>query len=204
MLIAFAGLPSAGKSTTAKALAERIGIRSFVEPEEDQWPPAVTERTLVGHFTALTWFRSVRVPLLYAAAAASKSDGAAVIDSYYDVLLSRYIGQEPFAWLMAPTDPFFSIAQRMAELDWTGLPHADVLVFLRLEAQVWNRFMDRRSRTLDRAAHLKEQFAMQSLMEEACQMAKREHGTHLIVVDQEDSSPAATAERVASMLPNIG
>lgn len=203
MLIAFAGLPSAGKSTTAKALAETLGVRWFVEPEEDQWPPAVTERKRVGHFTALTWFRSVRVPLLYAAAAAAESEGIAVIDSYYDVLISRYIGQPPFAWLLGPDDPYFAVAQQMAELDWAGLPHADVLVFLRLEAQVWHTFMDRRSRTLDRTAHLKEQFAMQSLMEEACQQAKREHGSHLIVVDQQDSSPAATAERVAAMLPKL-
>ncbi|HWE06718.1 MAG TPA: AAA family ATPase [Rhizomicrobium sp.] len=203
MLIAFAGLPSAGKSTTAKALADRLGVRWFVEPEEDQWPEAVRDRDRVGRFTALTWFRSVRVPKLYAAAQASRSEHAAVIDSYYDVLLSRYIGEDPFSWLLDPGDPYFPLARHMAELDWQLLPHADFLVFLRLDERVWNTFMNRRARDFDRAAHLKEQFAMQALMEHACRQAEVEHGTRLIVIDQEDSTPAATAVRVAAFLPSI-
>ena len=203
MLIAFAGLPSSGKSTTAKALAGILGVRSFIEPEEDQWPQAVRDRDRVGHFTALTWFRSVRVPQLYAAAEASRSQRAAVIDSYYDVLLSRYIGSHPFLWLLEPGDPYFPLAQQMAKLDWQQLPHADVLVFLRLGELTWNTFMERRSREFDRNAHLKEQFAMQALMEKACQETVVEHGTRLIIVEQEDSTPAATAARVATSLPSF-
>ena len=202
-MIAFAGLPSSGKSTTTKALADRLGVKWFVEPEEDQWPEAVRDRDRVGRFTALTWFRSARVPKLYAAAEASRAERAAVIDSYYDVLLSRYIGKDPFVWLLNPGDPYFPLARCMAELDWELLPHADILVFLRLEERVWKTFMDRRSREFDRRAHLEEQFAMQGLIEQACRQAEGEHKTRLIVVDQEDSNPAATAARVAADLPSI-
>ena len=200
MLIAFAGLPSAGKSTTAKALADQLSVRAFIEPEEEMWPAAVKDRDRVGRFTALSWFRSIRVPGLYSAAEAAEVDGAAVIDSYYDVLLSQYIGSEPFAWLLDEKDPYFDIARRMAELDWRDLPKADVLVMLRLNKDVWEAFMDRRARDFDRDAGLKEQFAMQALIASACRQAEVEHGTRLLVIEQEDSSPARTAERIASKL----
>ena len=199
MLIAFAGLPSAGKSTTAKALAQQLGCQAFLEPEEECWPLAVTQRDRSGRFTALSWFRSVRVPQLYAAAEAARP-GDAVIDSYYDILLSNYLGTPPFAWLVPPEDPYFPIARKMADLDWQTLPRADVLVFLSLGERVWNAFMDRRAREFDREAGLREQFAMQDLMEQACRRVEAEHGTRLLIMEQEDTSPARTAARILKRL----
>jgi hypothetical protein len=147
----------------------------------------------------LSWFRSIRVPQLYAAAEAARS-GKAVVDSYYDMLLASYLGADPFAWLIRPDDPYFRLARDMAELDRGILPRADVLVFLSLTEQVWNAFMDRRAREFDRVARLKEQFAMQSLIEKACRSAEAEHGTRLLVIDQEDSSPTSTAARILHQL----
>jgi hypothetical protein len=199
MLIALAGLPSAGKSTTAKALAGQLGCPVFIEPEEELWPPAVSDRNRSGCFTALSWFRSMRVPQLFEAAEASRS-GRAVIDSYYDVLLAAYLGTEPFAWLMPPDDAYFPLATRMAELDWKLLPKADVLVFLSLGEAVWKVFMSRRGREFDRDAKLSNHFAMQGLMEEACRKAESEHGTRLLIISQEDSTPDDTAARILQKL----
>jgi hypothetical protein len=199
MLIALAGLPSAGKSTTARALAAQLSCPVFVEPEEELWPPAVSERDRAGCFTALTWFRSMRVPQLFEAAEVARS-GRAVVDSYYDVLLAAYLGTEPFAWLMPPDDPYFPLASRMAELDWMLLPKADVLVFLSLGETVWNVFMSRRSREFDRDAKLSDHFGMQRLMEEACRQAASEHGTRLLIISQEDSTPDDTAARILQQL----
>ena len=204
MLIAFAGLPSAGKSSTADRLAARLGGKAFVEPEEQRWPDLVRDRATVGAFTALSWFRTARVPQLYRARAFSEAGGIAVIDSYYDVLIACYLGEAPFEWLLARNDPYYPVARAMVDADWDHLPKADVLVMLRLDRLLWSTFMKRRARNFDRNAQLESYFAMQDLMARACEAARRAHGTRLIVVDQIDSSPEETAARVATAIGDLG
>lgn len=203
MLIAFAGLPSAGKSSAAKKLAQLLGGDSFVEPEEDSWPALVRQRETVGAFTALSWFRSARVPLLYQAHAQSLSGSIAVLDSYYDVLVARYLGEPPFTWLLPREDPYFAVARAMVDLDWHRLPKADILVMLQLDEAVWTTFMDRRGREFDRSAELNRHFAMQDMMLNACEAAAKEHGTRLLLIEQSDSSPDTTAKRVAEAIGAI-
>lgn len=200
MLIAFAGLPSSGKSSTAKALGRLINAEVHLEPEESAWPELVKERTTVGAFTALTWFRTIRVPQLFKAADTRDRGGVSIIDSYYDVLVNCYMGEDSFDWLISRSDPYFSAAQKMAETDWAELPKTDLLIFLRLDEEVWLEFMARRDRDFDRAAELSKHFDMQIKMELACRKAAEDHGTRLVIVDQTSSTPEITARRVAEAI----
>lgn len=200
MLIAFAGLPSSGKSSTAKALGRLINAEVHLEPEESAWPELVKERATVGAFTALTWFRTVRVPQLFKADDTRKRGKPSVIDSYYDVLVDYYLGDVAFEWLLSKNDPYFSAAQAMAKTDWASLPKADILVFLHLDEQVWHEFMSRRDRDFDRTAELSKHFEMQTKMEQACRKASEEHGTRLIIIDQTSATPEITARRVADSI----
>ena len=200
VLIAFAGLPSAGKSSAARKLALQIDGKAFVEPEEESWPALVRDRDTVGAFTALSWFRSARVPLLFQAHTLSLAGRDAVVDSYYDVLIARYLGEPPFAWLLSKDDPYFPVARAMVDIDWNRLPKADILVMLHLDETTWSKFMGRRGREFDRRAELNQHFAMQDMMLAACEAAAREHGTKLLILEQVDSTPDETASRIAEMI----
>ena len=157
----------------------------------------------MGSFTTLTWFRSVRVPQLFTADAQRTNGHSAIIDSYYDVLIGRYLGKPPFEWLMAKDDPYFSAASAMAEQDWKLLPKADVLVFLHLNEETWADFMKRRDRDFDRSAQLRTHFEMQELMLEAAKLAADEHNTKLLIIDQFSGSPEETARNVTDRLERL-
>lgn len=201
MLIAFAGLPSSGKSSTAKALGRLIDAEVHLEPEESAWPELVKERATVGAFTALTWFRTVRVPQLFKADETRKRGGHSVVDSYYDILVASYLGDDAFEWLLSREDPYFLAAKEMVKADWATLPKADLLVFLQLDEKTWHEFMNRRDRDFDRTAELNKHFEMQARMKHACQTAAEAHGTRLIIINQTSATPEITARRV---LDSIG
>ena len=122
--LALVGLPGSGKSSLAVAVAKLLGGAAFTEPED--WPPAVSERQDVGAFPGLMWFRAMRVPMLYEAAAIRDSGGVAVLDSYYDKLCAHWLRRAEMAWLLPPTDPWADLAVAVAERDWQLLPRADV------------------------------------------------------------------------------
>lgn len=203
MLVAFAGLPSSGKSSTARELGVILQAESFLEPEESSWPNLVRERSTIGKFTALTWFRTVRVPDLFAAKAVSDRGGVAIVDSYYDKLVSLYLGEECFSWLIPRTDPYFDTAMAMAKTDYCHLPVADILVFLKIEEDTWRSFMKIRGRAFDDSAGLIRFFKMQDHIENACQTVAQEQGTQLIVIDQHWSSPKDTAIHIANQLREL-
>lgn len=200
MLIAFAGLPSAGKSSTAVALGELLGATAFLEPEEKDWPQLVHDRERIGRFTALTWFRGVRVPSLFEAESIHLAGGVAIVDSYYDKLISKYLQQECFSWLLPKTDPYFKVALDMAIADYKNLPNASILVFLKIQEQTWKRFMRNRGRVFDQAAELSSQFEMQKHIENAARLAALEFGMRFCIIEQEWSSPEATARLVQDFL----
>lgn len=202
-LIAFSGLPSSGKSTTCFALSKLLKCRFFNEPEEKQWPQIIADRGIYGNFTALTWFRSVRVPMIIDAHNIREQGGTAIVDSYYDVLLRNYIRSEAFQWLIPQEDAYFSAAIEMAEADYQQLPVPDVLIFLRLEQSVWNKMMTQRGRQFDTDANLQEFFAMQDAMEAACRKYELERRAKLLIVDQYWSDPETIAVEIAQQLPAL-
>lgn len=200
MLIAFTGLPSAGKSSTARALGKLLGATSFVEPEEEDWPQLVHNREQVGAFTALSWFRSARVPALFAAAEIRSHGGVAIVDSYYDKLVSLYLEQDCFSWLLPKADPYFKVALEMARVDYAQLPVADILIFLRLDESTWRRFSETRGRIFDESAQLLKNFEMQRHLEDASRTASEKWGMRLCIVEQTWSSPDKTARIVRDIL----
>lgn len=194
------GIPSSGKSSAAKALAEILGAAYFLEPEEDQWPALIQRRDVVGRFTALTWFRCARLPGLFLAKEVSGEGGIAIVDSYYDKLLALYIDKPEFAWLVPRSDPYFDVAVRMAKEDYERLPTADILIFLKVGREVWLRFMQGRGREFDASAKLTDFFAMQDCMEAACRRFTDTTGVKFIVVEQRYSSPSDTAQLIFAEL----
>lgn len=194
------GLPSSGKSSAVRALAEILKAAYFLEPEEDQWPALIQRRDVVGRFTALTWFRCARLPGLFDAQEISDGGRIAIVDSYYDKLLALYIDRPEFEWLVPRSDPYFDVAIRMAKEDYERLPTADILVFLKVGREVWLRFMQGRGRKFDASAKLSEFFAMQDCMESACRRFAVTSGVRLIVVEQQFSSPLDTAQLVFAEL----
>lgn len=200
MMIAFVGMPSSGKSSTARALGNIIQAKSFLEPEEDEWPDLIMNRDLYGKFTALSWFRSARVPNLFDADRVRSSGAIAIVDSYYDVLVRHYLGTPPFAWLIPEDDPYFEVAKRMVELDYWTLPRPDAIVMLKLDERTWLKFMEARGREFDRSASLDRHFEMQHLIEEACHRTAIDLSTRVYTINQNWSSAEATALLVKSEL----
>ena len=204
-IIAFMGLPGAGKSTTAKVLASLIPNSSlFMEPHDGAWPVAVNRRHDFGYFTALTWFRSMRVPLLYMAHEVRANSGIAIVDSYYDKLIADYIDHRDMRWLIPPEDQYFDTAKKMAELDRRLLPNADCIVFLRLTYQVWRRLLSTRHREMDAEEQFLQSFPSQQRFLEAAQQFVAQSGGRIIVHDQAFGTPEATARTLLANLTAAG
>lgn len=115
MLIVAVGLPCSGKSSVIRCAAKFCGSVCFVEPEESEWPDAVHQRDRFGYATAITWFRSVRVTSLYKADDLRKNGHTVFVDSYYDKLVSKYLGRRGMEWLIPPADPYYPVIQQIAE-----------------------------------------------------------------------------------------
>jgi deoxyadenosine/deoxycytidine kinase len=203
LLIAFAGLPSSGKSSTAKALGEIMDVPVFLEPEESDWPTLVRDRNITGKFTALTWFRGARLPGLFEAKKISEQGGVAIVDSYYDKLVSLYMREKSFSWLVPTNDPYFDVSYHMAVQDFSLLPDADILVMLKLDEKTWQSFMEHRGRDFDRSADLKHHFEMQMHIENACKQIAQVRGTRLVIIDQDWSKAESTAQKVRLCLSEV-
>lgn len=164
-LIAGMGLPGSGKSTVLGALADllirqEIQANVYKEPEEAEWPDAVTKRTDCGHITALTWFRSVRVPMLYQAEADRKNGKVAIVDSYYDKLIHLYMHNPEFNWLLPPEESYRSIYAQLAKQDFESLPDADCVVTFVVDEPRWQQLVRGRGRELDRQSKILDSYAM--------------------------------------------
>lgn len=197
MLVAFAGLPGSGKSSTARAFAQAHNAPVFCEPEESSWPSFMIDGRTRSCFTSLSWFRSVRTGLLHDAKIASSDGKLSVVDSYYDVLIKHYIGQKPFEWLIRHDDPYFEIAKSMVELDYQKLPRADIIAFLEIDEDTWLRFLATRNRRYDKVVQLESFFSMQPLILKACIETAKDHGARFVHVTQSWSSGADTATLVS-------
>ena len=196
LLIAFAGLPGSGKSTIAKMLAPRLNVELFSEPEEEHWPELIHKRDKYGYFTGLSWFRLTRIQQLHDAKDIAITAGCCIIDSYYDILIHHYLGDNDFRWLIDPSDPYFAVAKAMSDLDYIHLPRADVIVFLNVEMETWSKMLAGRDRRLDKDDSLKDGFGMQEAIRKACIETAKDHGTQLVEIDQLWEKPQETMEAV--------
>ncbi len=194
------GLPGCGKSTVFRELGRLHGLKVFCEPEEEIWPDAVHKREKCGPFTAISWFRSQRVPDLFEADAIRRDGHFVLVDSYYDKLLRYYLGKDGMEWLIALNDPYFELTLEMAELDYEHLPGADVLVFFELDEITWHHFIEGRNRALDRHEGLRSSFGTQKYLRSAAEEYASETGSVLIIFEQKLSTHVQAARELSIAL----
>lgn len=197
-VIAFVGLPGAGKSTVCDALAGLLGGVSLKEPI--LWPPVVTDPESAGGFTALTWFRAMRTPMYYRALRERERGQVAVLDTYYDKICHHLLGAEGMDWFLSPRDPYFDLYQEIARRDWESLPLADVVVLFQLEEQVWRYLMSERNRTLDNEWGVSSSFRIQQHFIAAAHRLQSSFGVRVLPFTQDISSPEAAAARLLTEL----
>jgi thymidylate kinase len=200
LFITAVGLPGSGKSSAIKELAGLIDGSCFCEPEEKHWADAATLKHLSGNFTMITWFRSMRVPQLYRASLLRSSGEIALTDRYYDKLLAYYIDKPGMEWLISPSDPYFDAMVAIAKKDWEQLPTADVIIFFEVSYDLWKDLLIKRNCLMDLDPQLLESFATQEIFFNACKKLADEKHVTLIKIQQEWSSPRATAEKIRDIL----
>ena len=200
------GIPGAGKSSVFRQLAVDRGIASFHEPEEEEWPAAVHRREESGRFTAISWFRSQRVPMLYEAQGVKRAGKPVLVDSYFDKLLGFYLEDPAMAWLIAPDDPYFGITANLADLDRRLLPDADVIACFVVERVLWERNLDRRGRAMDGEDEFRSNcFGAQQPFINACERYCDESGALLVNFRQESEEDLSeTAARLGRQLEALG
>ncbi len=199
-LIAAFGMPGTGKSTVTKELGKLLASKTFHEPEEKHWGKAVSERDICGYFTAIMWFRSTRIPLLYNAKKLADSGEVIFLDSYYDKLFSLYIEKEGMKWLLNKEDPYFKVMINIAKIDYKILPDVDILIFFKLDLDTWIKFLKKRNRNLDNEASFRESFITQKYFLDAAIKYCSERGVELIIFEQYFSSPQKTAKQLKKVL----
>lgn len=206
LLISAMGIPGSGKSSVFRLLAQLLKTNAaFFEPEEDDeftpWPKAVSARDIYGYFGSITWFRSMRVPLLFDAARASANGEIALIDSYYDKLLYNYLGQNGLDWFYPKNDKYYSILQQLAEYDYNYLPFADLIVFFSIDRPLWDKRRIRRGRNMDHERAFESQcFSLQEPMMLACEKYANDFQKQIIYFEQSDLSPDQSAQKLIQLL----
>ena len=201
VFIAGIGLPGCGKSAVFRRAAELLpNAVSFLEPEEKCWPDAVNKRDAVGHITGVHWFRSIRVPKLYAARQQADQGCIALMDSFYDKLCSYYLGKPGMEWLIDPQDPYFANVLEMARLDLRHLPEADAVVAVEVGESDWSHMLAARNRDLDRNTELQKTFPTQAYFMEAARQYCAEKGVKLVSFKNTYSTLDESAGRLIDRL----
>ena len=203
MLIVFVGIPGCGKSVTVKELAKSLNIKhSFVEPEEEKWADAAKDWKTYGSFSMLTWFRAIRVPMLFEAQKISEEGENVLIDTYYDKLLYYYIDKYCMRWLMSPSDRYFPVMKQIAEIDKDVLPDADIIIFFEVAHDEWVEFLKLRNRETDHDKDFMKNFETQKFLLEATKKLCEEKGIELIIFRRHGSSLQESVEGLKKLLEN--
>ena len=204
LFLAAIGLPGVGKSTVCDELAKLSGIKVLHDPEESYWPSAVMQRDLYGHFGAVMWFRSIRVPLYYTAQAIKIAGQAVIVDSYYDKLFSYYMHKKGMEWLIAPSDPYYPVLSEIAELDREILPNADCIISFEIDYRDWLQCLSKRGRMLDSETEFVRSYDTQAYFIEAAETYAASVGARLIHFKQVYSSPSQAAKLLRVQLHSQG
>lgn len=209
VLIAGMGLPGTGKSSVLAALADSLMRKSrmtrlYREPEESEWTDAVTDRDRCGFITAMTWFRSVRVPMLYRAERDRDDGTIAIIDSYYDKLIHLYFEDPNFAWLIPRDDPYTPIYQQLARLDFETLPDADCVITFTMNEIRWKELVGDRDRESDRTSNMLEMFEMQPVLIDASKRYCEKKRIPHVVFENSHPTTASAANALSLELIKVG
>lgn len=203
MIVSLLGLPGVGKSTLAGALGRAMDGAVLAEPEESAWPDFVKRPHPLGDFTRLSWFRSQRVPLYYAADAIRRRGKVAVLDSYYDKWCGGWLGKPGLEWLISPDDPYFPVAMTIAELDAKLLPSADVVVVLEITEDLWFAQVQGRGRTIDRHDPFLQSHHTQELFVNTALERAAGDGTRVIRHRREALPPREEATLIAEKIRQV-
>ncbi|MDA8412776.1 MAG: hypothetical protein M0023_03210 [Desulfobacteraceae bacterium] len=209
VLIVGMGIPGAGKSSVFGALADLLKRQGkdtslYREPEEPEWPLAVSDRTRSGYISALTWFRSVRVPMLFQAAQDRNDGKIALVDSYYDKLIHLYFNHPNFEWLMPNNDPYRKCYQLLIEQDFVLLPDANCVISFKVDKNRWGNLVKGRGRELDRTSDLLSFHHMQKEFIDASESYCSSHNVQHIQFDNSQETLAAAAEALYQKLQKNG
>lgn len=196
--VAFVGLPGAGKSTVSRALAELAGGAALNEPVD--WPPVVTDPATSGGFTALTWFRAMRVPMYDQAVRERDQGRVVVLDTYYDKICKHLLGAEGMDWFLSPEDPYFDVYQEIARRDWETLPLPDVIVSFTLREPVWRHFLASRGRVYDERWNVSSTLSIQEHFSSAAEKLAETFGVPVLPFSPEINSPELAAAEIMSAL----
>lgn len=199
-IIAAFGIPGSGKSTTTKEIGKLLKIKTFHEPEEGEWGEAVKDRSIVGNFTALMWFRSIRIPQYFKAMTLKENGETVMLDSCYDKLFYLYYNKQGIEWLITKEDPYYPEMISIAEKDYQILQDIDVLVFFKQTEENWKKFISKRNRKLDQESDFKKSFILQEAFLDAVKQYCEEKKCELIIHEQSFSNPKVEAEKIAEKL----
>lgn len=199
-LIAAFGIPGSGKSTTTAEIGKILNIKTFLEPEESEWSEAVSLRKLVGNFTALMWFRAIRVPQYFKANELKKQGKIAMLDSSYDKLFHLYHSKKGLDWLFAKGDLFYDEMVSIARKDYENLPDFDIIIFFQQSEENWKKFTSGRNRNLDNDEAFKKSFILQETFLYAVKRYCEEKNCQLIIHDQSFSNPKIEAQKIVEQL----
>lgn len=199
-LIAAFGIPGSGKSTTTAEIGKILTIQTFHEPEESDWSEAVTLRNFVGNFTALMWFRSIRVPQYFKANELRKQGENCMLDSYYDKLFHLYHSKRGLEWLFTKDDLYYDEMVSIAMKDYVNLPDFDILIFFQQSEENWKKFTKKRNRILDNDSAFKKSFILQEAFLDAANKYCEEKKCQLIIHQQSFSSPEIEAQKIAEQI----
>jgi thymidylate kinase len=209
VLIVGMGIPGSGKSSIFGALADLLKRQNkdttlYREPEESEWTPAVSDRERSGYISALTWFRSIRVPMLFQADQDRKDGKIALVDSYYDKLIHLYFDHPNFEWLMPNNDPYRKCYQLLIEQDFELLPDASCVISITVDENRWGNLVKGRGRELDRKSDLLNFHHMQSEFLEVSKAYCLNHKIQHIQFNNNQDTLAAAAEALYLDLINYG
>lgn len=179
---ALAGLLGSGKSSVVRELGSLAPyVAGFVEPEEPDYPSFVSQG-VEDPFGVHSWFRASRVYNLSLAQAASIEGSIAVVDSYYDRMLSTYVDHDAFDWILGGKESYREILRSLSRVDRRELPSVDRLIFLHVEEQDWRMRIRARMRDQDRILRIADRFAMQRPMVQACEEIAQLDGCELVIL----------------------
>ena len=203
-LIAAMGLPGSGKSAILPRVARQCKADCFCEPEESEWPDAVRMKDRVGHITTMTWFRSIRAPLLYKADRLRKDGRLVFVDSYYDKLTAALLGKPGMEWLISPSDKYYPIISDLSRVDYEELPDADALVSFQVPEQQWCELLDKRGRVFDKKTSIRETFHTQGRFLDAAAEYCRQREIPHMVFENEMAGLDSAAESLFRQLKGAG
>lgn len=199
-IIAAFGIPGSGKSTTTAEIGNLLNIKTFLEPEEEEWGEAVFMKDIVGDFTTLMWFRAARVPLYYKALEEKKKGNIAMLDSMYDKLFSLYYDQKGLEWFYDLEDIYFDEMVSIVKKDYENLPDIDIVVFLFQTEENWQKFTSNRNREFDNNKDFKKSFGLQDALLKAAKLYCKVNNKKLIIHKQSFISPRAEAIKIIQKL----